>query len=193
MALPQHKTGLSVLRSILGPGAGNEARFAKKIGRSVSWLKKASSGQIPLTEDAAIRISYETGISVPWLLSGDTSKQPVGVDGKPYTSKSYEIYYSEQMRGTDPTDADESRNELLLLINSLITTYCCARDNNMGGFFTHRLGIVADELAKEFQEMKMKDQGAYEDTRRWIAETYTELNKVAFPQAETPTQPRKKS
>ena len=89
MALPQHKTCLSILRSILGPGAGNEARFAKKIGRSASWLKKASCGQIPLSRDAAVRIGYETGINVYWLFNSDITKPAINDDGHPYTIQTY--------------------------------------------------------------------------------------------------------
>ncbi|MEI8285489.1 MAG: hypothetical protein WCG52_10925 [bacterium] len=77
MALPQHKTCLSILRSILGPVAGGEARFAKTIGRSKSWIKKASAGIIQLSEDAAIRISHETGVSYNWLLVNDPNIPPV--------------------------------------------------------------------------------------------------------------------
>ncbi|MFA6176374.1 MAG: hypothetical protein WC765_07335 [Phycisphaerae bacterium] len=76
MALPKHKTCLSVLRSILGPISGGEKRFADLIGRSTSWLKKASCGQIPLTDEAAFRISFETGVSEKWLKDGDPTVPP---------------------------------------------------------------------------------------------------------------------
>jgi hypothetical protein len=94
MANPQHKTCLSVLRSVIGSTAGNEARFAEKIGRSTSWLKKASCGQIPLTENIALRISHETGISMRWLMQGDTSKTPVDKDDNTFTKATYENYRS---------------------------------------------------------------------------------------------------
>ena len=94
MANPQHKTCLSVLRSVIGSAAGNEARFAEKIGRSTSWLKKASCGQIPLTENIALRISHETGISMRWLMQRDTSKTPVDKDDKTFTKATYENYRS---------------------------------------------------------------------------------------------------
>jgi hypothetical protein len=77
MAKSQNKTCLSILRSILGPVAGGEARFAKTICRSQSWIKKASAGIIPLSEDAAIRISHETGVSHNWLLANNPTLPPV--------------------------------------------------------------------------------------------------------------------
>jgi len=77
MAKSQNKTCLSILRSILGPVTGGEARFAKTIGRSRSWVKKASAGIIPLSEDAAVRISHETGVSTYWLFANDPTIHPV--------------------------------------------------------------------------------------------------------------------
>lgn len=191
MAKPQHKTCLSILRTLLGPGAGNEEYFAKKIGRSVSWLKKASCGQIPLTEDAAIRISYETGISVPWLFKGDTTKEPVDIDGKPFTKKSYELYNLQRGEGIDEIDASESLEEVIGLLISLITTYACARDNNLGGYFSYRLGLLSEQVAREFENQKMKDQSAYEKLRAEIPQAILELNETAFAQA--PKIPKKKA
>jgi hypothetical protein len=89
MALPKHKTCLSILRSIIGSGAGNEKTFADKIGRSTSWLKKASCGQVALTQNAAVRIGRETGVSFRWLLDNDTTKQAVDNNGNSYTIETY--------------------------------------------------------------------------------------------------------
>lgn len=77
MAKSQNKTCLSILRSIIGPVSGGEARFAKTIGRSRSWVKKASAGIIPISEDAAVRISHETGVSHSWLFANDPTADPV--------------------------------------------------------------------------------------------------------------------
>ena len=88
MALPQHKTCLSVLRTILG-SEGNENQFAEKIGRSVSWLKKASCGQIPLTRNIAVRIGHETGVNVDWLFKSDITQPPINDDNDIYTFKTY--------------------------------------------------------------------------------------------------------
>jgi len=40
-----------------------------------------------LTNDAAVRIAYETGISDRWLLAADTAKPPVDKDSEPYTPR----------------------------------------------------------------------------------------------------------
>jgi hypothetical protein len=175
MALPQHKTRLSILRSILGPGAGNEARFAEKIGRSASWLKKASCGQIPLTKDAAVRIAYETGISARWLMAGNTKNPPVdtkgngdGLDwdglpwfpdtgdspldheGKPYTLETYVNYRANDREKRDWEDVICARNEVVGCFFELLRVLGSANLKNRGGLFAYHLGNFTDEMADKF-------------------------------------------
>jgi hypothetical protein len=44
--------------------------------KSVSWVKKVSAGLKPLTEEAALALSSETGVGVEWLLNGDPTAPP---------------------------------------------------------------------------------------------------------------------
>lgn len=150
MALPQHKTCLSILRSILGPGAGNEACFAKKIGRSISWLTKASCGQIPLSEDAAVRIGYETGINVRWLLVGDITKPPVDRDRKPYTLETYVAHWEVTRDGYDASDAAISDEDIGIIFHKLLQSYLAARIKNRGAYFAFKLENTTDEIVTEF-------------------------------------------
>jgi hypothetical protein len=53
MALSRRRTTVAALRGILGPVYGQEQRFAKLVGRSVSWVKKSRLSIIPLGEDTA--------------------------------------------------------------------------------------------------------------------------------------------
>ncbi len=150
MALPQHKTCLSILRSILGPGAGGEARFAKKIGRSTSWLKKASCGQIPLTRDAAIAIAYETGASVKWLLEGDTTEPLLDSEGKPYTFETYANYRNQDLKKRDSDDIEFARDEMTICLHQLLRSLGAANLKNRGGLFTFHLRNFVDEMADKF-------------------------------------------
>ena len=150
MALPKHKTCLSILRSILGPGAGNEARFAEKIGRSASWLKKASCGQIPLTRDAALAIAYETGASVKWLLEGDVTEPPVDPDGNRYTLETYANYRIQYHEETNWEDLDLSRTESVGCFHSLLRSLMSANQKNQGGLFAFHLGQFTDEMGDKF-------------------------------------------
>ena len=150
MALPQHKTCLSILRSILGPGAGNEARFAEKIGRSTSWLKKASCGQISLTRDAALAIAYATGASVKWLLAGDPTKPLLDSEGNPYTLETYAKYRTQDREEKDRDDIALARDEMTGCIHKLLQILGAANLKNRGGLFTFRLGNFVDEMADKF-------------------------------------------
>jgi hypothetical protein len=150
MALPQHKTCLSILRSILGPGAGNEARFAEKIGRSTSWLKKASCGQIPLTRDAAIAIAYETGASMKWLLDGDTTKPLLDSEGNPYTLETYATYRQKDRDEKNREDISLARDEMAGCLHQLLGILGAANQKNRGGLFAFHLSNFVDEMADKF-------------------------------------------
>jgi hypothetical protein len=187
MALPQHKTTLSILRSILGPGAGGEVRFADKIGRSTSWLRKACCGQIPLMREAALSIVYETGIGLKWLMDGDTAKPPVDADGKPYTVESYARHRSVQREGFDHEDASISEAEMVGIFDQLVGSYCMARSKNRGGFFTFKLGEFADQISKEFGTAKTAKNPA----AAYIVENLKRLVENPAPRGSYTLKPRK--
>lgn len=148
MANPKHKTCLSVLRSVIGSAAGNEARFAEKIGRSTSWLKKASCGQIPITKDIALRIAYETGISMRWLMQGNTSKTPVDKDDKTFTKATYENYRSFMRDEYDLEDAIVSERSMYDGLWDILRIFIIAQENNKGGLFAFRLTETLNELER---------------------------------------------
>jgi hypothetical protein len=177
MALPQHKTCLSILRSILGPGAGGEARFAEKIGRSTSWLKKASCGQIALTRDAALAIAYETGASVKWLLDGDTTKPLLDSEGNPYTLETYANYRSQDREEKNRDDIALARDEMAGCIHELLQILGAANLKNRGGLFTFHLGNFVDEMADKFGVADIyQNEGAAE-----IAENAAHLVRTSNP------------
>jgi len=85
----QQKTRLAKLRAILGP-MGSESRFPKLVNLSASWIKKCSSGHLPMTARAASAIHDATGIDLLWLTGDTLSEAPVETDGRtPYTLDSY--------------------------------------------------------------------------------------------------------
>jgi hypothetical protein len=159
MALPKHKTCISILRSILGPGAGGEARFAEKIGRSTSWLKKASCGQIPLTRDAAIAIAYETGASKEWLYAGDATKPPVDMDGNPYTLETYANHRARDRENQNWEESEDimSVGEALLGFHSLLCCLKAANKQNRGGLFTFYLTEFWADMEEKFGLADVKD------------------------------------
>jgi hypothetical protein len=147
MSKPQHKTCLSILRSILGPAYGQEARFAKLINRSPSWLKKASSGIAPLTEDAAVRIAHETGVAVWWLLAGNPSTPAVAYNREPYTKSFYERRRIElrEQRGEN----SNARGDLVLGLHSIIASFHAA-GTNADPLVAYKLTEFCRTLREEF-------------------------------------------
>jgi|GEM_PF-3089215 len=150
MALPQHKTTLSILRSIIGTGAGSEARFSQKIGRSTSWLKKASCGQIRLTRDAAIAINYATGVSWKWLLEGDVNRPPVTMDGNPFTQEAYSLYHHKDHLEHNWEDRDFAEYEFTSCVYMLTQALYASISNNRGGLFSLHLSDFVDQMIKRF-------------------------------------------
>ncbi len=70
MAKSKLKTRLALARKMLGK-MGGQTGFAKLIGVSESWLKKASCGAIPINSRMAALMQVKAGISARWILSGD--------------------------------------------------------------------------------------------------------------------------
>ena len=104
MAKPKSKTTVSVLRSIIGISA---EKFAELIGRSIHTVKSLESGRLGLSEELAIKISVETGVSANWLLAGDPQAQPL-IDSPPFgpnlgifTKETFEARRADRMQNRE--------------------------------------------------------------------------------------------
>jgi transcriptional regulator with XRE-family HTH domain len=150
MAKLKRKSCLSVLRAILGPELASEEPLAKKIGMSVAWVKQASSGRISLSLKTASAIAYETGVSLDWLLAGNTSAPPVDSDGRPYTLESYARQRDKNNRaatsGTDAKLDSEIADSLTLLLRAFIHSVSL----NQAGMFSLCVEKFAREMATRF-------------------------------------------
>jgi hypothetical protein len=99
------KTRLAKLRGVLGP-AGSESRFPKLVGLSGSWVKKCSSGHLPMTARAASAIHDATGVCLLWLMGESDSAVPVEADGRTaFTLESFTRWKME----TSPDEGDYPR------------------------------------------------------------------------------------
>lgn len=65
------KTTVAVLRSELGLPI---EKFADLIGKKTPTIRSLESGRLKLSEETALRIDRETGLSARWLLEGDPDK-----------------------------------------------------------------------------------------------------------------------
>jgi DNA-binding XRE family transcriptional regulator len=83
---PQRNT-LAVLRVLLGIG---QKQMGELVGRSMRTIQAVELGQLKLSEELAVEIARQTGVSLDWLTAGDVSKPPVTWNGKPYSKKNFE-------------------------------------------------------------------------------------------------------
>jgi hypothetical protein len=147
MALSQRTTTVAVLRGLLGPNYGGERRFAKLAGRSPSWVKKVSAGIIPLGEEAARKLSDETGVSFRWLL-GSVNRPPIATGtNEPYTEGFFAWYRTERQKGHPVRQCAYSPYELL---PHLFGVGFAAGQKGKSTLFMWRLASFIDKAREEF-------------------------------------------
>jgi hypothetical protein len=156
MALPKHKTTLSVLRSILGPGAGNEARFAEKIGRTRSYVKKLSSGEKPISKEIAKVIAYETGVCPRWLFANKPKAAPVDKWGKPYTEETYARYRNDDRERVNFDDFLKAEDDFCECILDAMSIFSHAGAFNRAGYFTFLFEEFIRDAKKRFPCTEIK-------------------------------------
>lgn len=147
MALSQKTTPVAILRGILGPIHGQEKRFAKLVGKSVSWVKKVSAGIMPLSEDTARVLEFETGISLAWLMDGNARKLPLNFKGTPYTSIDFEAHRA-------ALDAGNFRRICIStpvkILPTIVAIGSAAGKNGKASLFHWRLTNLLNECREEF-------------------------------------------
>jgi hypothetical protein len=145
MALSQRSTTVALLRGILGPLHGQEARFARLARRSVSWVKKVSAGHEPLTDAAALQLESATGISAAWLLRGDTAAPPVSSTGARYDFAAFERRRA--ARGSDARAPFRVPDDLPQTIAGI---GAAADRKGRATLFAYRLNQFIEESREEF-------------------------------------------
>jgi transcriptional regulator with XRE-family HTH domain len=154
MAKPQSKTTVSVLRSIIGIPA---RELAELTGRSIHTIKSVESGRLALSEELALKMSIETGISAEWLLNGDPQAQPIPNDLNPippgHPSGLFTKGYFEKRRA----DRAEGRDELNTLDGAhdwdaanLFAIRTAAVKSHNARLVRYRISKFLAELEKEF-------------------------------------------
>ncbi len=142
MAFSRRSTTLAVLRGILGPLHGQEARFARLLGRSVSWVKKVSSGIEPLTEKTALLAEARTGISAAWLLKRSTASPPVSPAGTPYDFAAFE-----QHRARPNSLSSISFPSFMPAVAGIASS---AQRKGRASLFNYRLARFIEDCQEEF-------------------------------------------
>jgi transcriptional regulator with XRE-family HTH domain len=81
------KTTVAVVREELGLGL---KEFADLIGKSAATVSSLENGRLALSEPTALEISKKTGVGLTWLLASDPKREPVNIEGAPWSKRDYE-------------------------------------------------------------------------------------------------------
>jgi hypothetical protein len=176
----QQKTRLAKLRAVLG-SMGSESRFPKLVGLSASWIKKASSGHLPITGKAAAAIYEATGVNVYWLMGpdpdginvkGQDSNEPVEEDGiTPYTIDSYNMRKWKQRDEERGITTDMNTGSLARILQVLAAASKTKNET-----------VAAFELWEFFMEFKKK-YGVKEDSETYCWNLLKDVERLLVDEA----------
>jgi hypothetical protein len=97
MRISERKTPAAVLRFILGEKLDDD--FCAMMGCSRDLWRKLENGDRKMTERMAAQVEAATGVSRVWLLARNAKAKAVGIDGQPYTLKSFRAFQAAQFTG----------------------------------------------------------------------------------------------
>ena len=143
------KTTAAILRQICGIP---DSEMAKIVDRSVHTIHKIECGRLNLSKEIAGRMARETGVSLQWLLAGDTTKPPIDADGKEYTEKVFLRAQAGKIRYGQPHEF--LRNQIAVgFVGRMIAILEGSSDYRMCAYKVHR---ALESLRHEFgQDQKL--------------------------------------
>lgn len=154
---------VAIVRKVVGM---SQPVFAKLVGIAESTLAKIESLRLPLSKDNAIRITDETGVSMRWLIAGNTQEPPHADEfrfnqkGGKYPRFDQQLFEKRraQIQGGESPDVLLAPYMPTLELQAMAVT---ARDRDRQYMFNHKLRAAVDDLAKEFpidaDEMKRRE------------------------------------
>ena len=136
--------------------------------KSTATIQAIELGKLKLSEELAIKISLETGVSAKWLLAGDVGAKPTsdGLFRGDYTKRDFEWARAErsenregQMTEVSLPWADQAR---------LLSIKAAAEESGNGRLARYRVSRFLDELEKEFGSSKKRFEREAEKAKLWI-------------------------
>lgn len=170
---------LAVLRTLIGL---TQKEMAAILECSVPTVQAVELGKLPLSSKLGNRISFETGVSLDWLMKGDVKAPIVNLRGQPYAQKAYEIRRAELSRPrvaiSDSIHVHMVLYRTIFRITSLLQ-HTFNTDNFVLG--AYKLEAALDVLTKEFNVPL--NWGNWPDQARKMAGQYIirELAEEMFP------------
>jgi transcriptional regulator with XRE-family HTH domain len=148
----QQKTTVAVLRALLGLTV---AQFAELIGKSVSTVNKLEVGLLALSEETAFRIKNQTGVSVAWLLNGNSKQKPY-VERLPdgstvlYTKERFERIQAGKLQPDDESQEKTHYDRAIMILAGCFNAYLHAQDKGEGDLAEYVMRNFVDEFVTRF-------------------------------------------
>jgi hypothetical protein len=163
------KTTAAKLRSITQE---KDSVWAEMLGRKVHSIRHLEAGSLKLSAALAARMNYESGISIKWLMDGDTVAPPVTADGKPFTKEVYDNARARKEHFATVKD-DDLRSTIRTVLREVCAILVNANRKRNFHLAVYRAAKFIAELRDEFGEAK--DFAGYEtvldylglEVRRW--------------------------
>jgi hypothetical protein len=145
------KTTAAVLRSITKE---KDSLWAEDIlGKSVHTIRHLEAGTLKLSASMAAKMNHESGISIKWLMDGDTEAPPITADGKPYTKEVYDNARARKKYFATVKDSDV-KNTALDVLRAICAILVNANRKGKYHLAVYRTAKALAELRAEFGEAK---------------------------------------
>lgn len=152
---------LAVLRTILGLSQEEFGREIKPPGRqqglSRRTIQAIELGKLRLTEENALLIQQKTGVSVHWLLEGNTAIEPYmeDVDGRhPYTKEIFDRIKAHEASGIESVYPESTPSRLhveaLATMHDWFPILSSANKNVKGELVVYYLHKFLGEMREQF-------------------------------------------
>jgi transcriptional regulator with XRE-family HTH domain len=148
------KTPVAVLRNMLELSIDE---FGKLVGIAPSSVKSLENGRLALSEKTAFRIKDETGVSVAWLLNGNSKQKPY-VERLPdgsstlYTKERFERIQATKL---EPNDESQEKLELrydraIAIITDWLSAYFHADEKGEADLAEYLMRKALEEIVDRF-------------------------------------------
>ena len=153
------RTPAAVLRAIIGI---TDYAMADLLKCSIHSVHSLESGRLKMSEDMAVRMTYETGVSSSWLLDGDPKAPPRTFYGDPYTKAFYERTQANKADDDRP-DRGNVMFEALDLCARLVAILLSAKTGGQWRMARYRARTAILEMAKNFGQEPAAYKPSYFD------------------------------
>jgi transcriptional regulator with XRE-family HTH domain len=141
-------TCVAVLRTKLGRTV---EQFARLIDKSVSTIHSLESGRLALSQETAIRIEEETGVSMQWLLGNNPSDEPFWINREnqrmPWGKSMFELIQSDNLpSGLKPAKPGWRLPNAITVVGDWLSIYSAADQKGQGSRATYLMRQFLEKL-----------------------------------------------